>query len=104
MRGATMPLFLISILLFFSSAHAGDVENGKRKAETCTRCHGQSGLSNNDLWPNLAGQRESYILKQLKAFHDGDRIDPVMGPVSKMLNDQDMQDLAAYFSQLKGAQ
>jgi cytochrome c553 len=99
-----MYTFLFMLIFAFSSAYAGDVESGKRKAATCTACHGPSGLSTNDLWPNLAGQRVGYVLQQLKAFHDGVRSDPLMSPVSKMLSDQDMQDLAAFFAQLKGPQ
>ncbi len=64
-------------------------------------CHGAAGISPNDLWPNLAGQKEGYLLKQIKAFRDGDRIDAMMAPMVKPLTDADVENLAAYFSSLK---
>ena len=59
------------------------------------------GISPNDQWPNLAGQKEGYLLKQIKAFRDGERIDPMMAPMVKPLSDTDVENLAAYFSSLK---
>jgi cytochrome c553 len=93
------------LIFFYLSAaaiptYAADI---KAKAAACTACHGEEGISANSLWPNLAGQKEDYLLKQLKAFHERTRIDPLMSPVSQALSDQDMKDLAAYFSNLKGA-
>lgn len=82
---------------------AGDATKGKTKAATCVACHGMDGNSANPMWPSLAGQHESYIYKQLKNFKDGKdakdgRHDPSMAPMVAPLSDQDMQDLAAYFS------
>jgi cytochrome c553 len=73
------------------------------KAATCVACHGENGVSANDLWPSLAGQKEGYLVKQLKAFHDGTRADPLMTPISKMLSDREIQELAAYYATLKGS-
>lgn len=77
---------------------AGDAAAGKAKSATCAGCHGADGHSNNPLWPNLAGQKEAYIVKQLKAFRDGTRNDPMMSPMAKPLSDADIDNLAAYFS------
>jgi cytochrome c553 len=52
------------------------------------------------MWPNLAGQKEGYLVKQLKAFRDGVRTDPMMSPMAKPLTDDDIENLAAYFSSL----
>lgn len=79
---------------------AGDPEAGKAKSSTCVACHGQAGVSNNPIWPNLAGQKEQYLVKQITAFRDGARQDPMMSPMAKPLSDQDIADLAAYFSGL----
>ncbi|MGA7800630.1 MAG: cytochrome c [Gammaproteobacteria bacterium] len=79
---------------------AGDVAAGQAKAGTCAGCHGADGISVNPLWPNLAGQKEAYIIKQLKAFRDGVRTDPLMTPMAKPLSDADMENLAAYWSSL----
>lgn len=78
----------------------GSAEAGKAKSITCTACHGPQGNSVNPLWPNIAGQSASYILTQMKAFKDGSRSDPLMGPQAMLLSDEDMHDLAVYFESL----
>jgi cytochrome c553 len=82
------------------AAAAGDAEAGKVKAASCAGCHGPEGVSSNPMWPNLAGQKEGYLVKQLKAFRDGVRTDPMMSPMAKPLTDDDIENLAAYFSSL----
>ncbi|WP_461482417.1 c-type cytochrome [Porticoccus sp.] len=79
---------------------AGDVAAGQTKAMACAACHGASGISASDMWPNLAGQKAGYLAKQLKAFRDGTRTDPVMSSMAKTLSDQDIDDLAAYYASL----
>jgi len=93
-------LFL-ALALSGVSAAQGDAAAGKAKAGTCVACHGPEGISPNDLWPNLAGQRHAYLIKQMKAFKDGTRSDPMMSPMAAPLSDADIQDLAAYFSSLR---
>jgi len=56
-----------------------------------------------ELWPNLAGQGHTYLVKQLKEFHNGTRKDPLMEPMAKPLSEQDMENLAAYYAGLKPA-
>jgi cytochrome c553 len=82
------------------SALAGDAVAGKSKAASCAGCHGATGVSNNPMWPNLAGQQAGYLAKQLRAFRDGSRSDPMMGPMAKPLSDADIDNLAAYYSSL----
>jgi cytochrome c553 len=77
---------------------AGDIEAGKAKSATCLACHGADGNSVNPVWPKLAGQHPSYIQKQLHSFKAGDRKDPLMSPMAAPLTDEDMANLAAYFS------
>jgi len=80
------------------SLAAGSKDAGQAKAATCGACHGMDGNSVNPEWPNLAGQHETYILKQLTAFHGGQRQNPLMSPMAAILGEQDMADLAAFFS------
>jgi cytochrome c553 len=91
-----------SVLLLGASISmaGGDAAAGKTKAATCAACHGAAGVSANPMWPNLAGQKEAYLAKQLKAFRDGTRSDPMMTGMAKPLSDADIADLAAYFSGL----
>lgn len=77
---------------------AGDPVAGKTKSATCAACHGADGNSVNPTWPKLAGQHESYIKKQLTNFRDGVRVDASMSPQAANLSDQDIEDLAAYYS------
>ncbi len=80
---------------------AADVEAGKAKSVTCAACHGGNGISAIPIYPNLAGQKAAYTAKQLKAFRDGQRSDPVMAPMAKPLSDTDIENLAAYYESLK---
>jgi cytochrome c553 len=92
-------LSLVAAFGWTSSAlAAGSKEAGQAKAATCSACHGMDGNSLNPEWPNLAGQHPSYIVKQLKDFKAGTRQNPLMSPMAMILSDEDMADLAAYFS------
>ena len=97
------PLIVLTVLCclpFISYAAGGDAAAGKAKSMTCMACHGAKGISNNDIWPNLAGQKYGYLVKQIKAFRDGDRKDPMMAPMVAPLSDDDIKNLAAFFSGL----
>lgn len=97
-----MTRFTLLVLLLGLSlgVSAGDAAAGKAKAITCAACHGANGISPNDLWPNLAGQKKAYLIKQIKAFRDGDRLDPMMLPMVKPLTDEDIENIATYFNSL----
>jgi cytochrome c553 len=97
---------LISLLALFAVAinaqAAGDAEAGKAKAQVCFSCHGVNGNSMNPVWPNLAGQHEGYIAKQLADFKAGtQRNDPLMMGQVMSLSPQDMADLGAFFAKQK---
>jgi cytochrome c553 len=98
-----MKKLAIAALVVFgtaSAAHAaGDATAGKDKSATCVACHGADGNSVVPTFPKLAGQHESYIVKQLSDFHDGKRSDPTMTAMAAPLSEQDMADLAAFSSQ-----
>lgn len=92
---------LATTVLMASPAFAGDAAAGKAKSAMCAACHGASGVSALPMYPNLAGQKEAYIIKQLKDFKAGTRKDPVMSSMAAPLSDEDVVNLAAYFSSLK---
>lgn len=91
-------------LLLASSlpALAGDPEQGQKKAQTCTACHGPDGNSASPEFPRIAGQHYDYLVKALKDYKSGARKSPVMAPMVANLTRRDMEDLAAYFSSQKG--
>ena len=83
------------------STQAADIEAGKAKAATCAACHGANGISAIPTYPNLAGQKEAYIVAQLKAFKSGARDNAIMKPMATMLTEEDMKNVAAYYASLK---
>jgi cytochrome c553 len=105
MSGGLMGLcsFALAALLVVSNSvcMAGDVKAGRAKALMCQTCHGIDGLSKVPDAPNIAGQTESYLVGQLQAFKSGARQAEAMSLVASTLADQDIQDLAAYFSAIE---
>ncbi len=93
-----------SALILAASANvaiAGDAAAGKAKAASCNACHGANGISAIPTYPNLAGQKEAYLAKQMKAFKDGTRKDPTMNAMAKPLSDADIANLSAHYAGLK---
>jgi cytochrome c553 len=82
------------------TAAAADAAAGKEKASKCMTCHGVNGISTTPLVPNLAGQKEAYIVKALKDYRDGKRDNSIMRSMASSLSDADIADLAAFFSSL----
>ncbi len=96
---------LLSALLLVTTGSAlagGDAAAGEKKAMLCMSCHGAKGISASPLWPNLAGQKDAYLVKQLKDFKKGAREDSMMVMMAKQLSEDDMENLAAYYSSLPG--
>jgi cytochrome c553 len=98
---AKLAATLICAAAFGSSVPAlaaGTKEAGQTKSTPCIACHGVDGNSANPEWPSIAGQQESYLVDQLKAFRAGARQNPLMTPMAAALSDQDIDDLAAWYS------
>lgn len=76
----------------------GSVEAGQARAVTCAACHGPEGRSVNPQWPSLAGQNAPYIVKQLQAYKEGSRTDPLMTAQAQGLSEEDMRNLAVYYA------
>lgn len=93
---------LLATLSTFS--HAGDAAAGKVKSATCAGCHGVEGKAQLPENPNLAGQGEKYLLKQLKEFSSGARENAVMAGMVSTLSEEDMEDIAAYYASLPAVQ
>jgi len=102
MKNTSLILSLVLLTGPVNMAFAGgDVSLGKKKSATCSLCHGSNGISTKDNYPNLAGQKEAYLVKALTDFRDGARKDPLMSSIAKALSDDDINNLAAYFNSLK---
>ncbi|MFN0313847.1 MAG: c-type cytochrome [Burkholderiales bacterium] len=80
-------------------AAAGDPQKGQQIAsQVCAACHGPDGNSFLAVNPNLAGQHPDYLVKQIKNFKSGDRKNPVMAGMVASLSDEDIKNVAAYYS------
>lgn len=93
-------LLLIGAVVLSAPSFAADIAAGKAKAATCAACHGAKGVSAIPMYPNLAGQKEQYLAKQLRDFKSGTRKDPVMGAMAMPLTEADIVNLSAYFASL----
>jgi cytochrome c553 len=82
---------------------AADINMGKTKSVTCAACHGNKGISMIPMYPNLAGQKEQYLVLQIKAFRDGERKNMVMSAMASGLSDTDIINLSAYYASLDPA-
>ena len=101
MKGATTVAAALALLAAAPLALAQDAAAGKAKAAACTACHGPLGIAVAPDAPNLAGQPESYLVEQLKAYRGGARKHEIMSLMAKPLTDADIANLAAWFSSVK---
>ncbi|WP_448678589.1 c-type cytochrome [Pseudomonas nicosulfuronedens] len=102
-----MNKLIVSLLLtlgLVGVAHAaGDAKAGQAKAAVCGACHGADGNSMAPNFPKLAGQGERYLLKQMHDIKDGKRTVLEMTGLLTNLSDEDLADIAAYFSSQNGS-
>jgi cytochrome c553 len=97
-------LFLGLALACCTAAQAsGNPEAGKAKAQTCAACHGPDGSQPiAPMYPILAGQHANYLSHALSEYKSGKRKNPIMAGFAGPLSEEDIADLAAYFSQQPG--
>ena len=100
MRNAITRYLIVLLLAVSMPAFAGDIDAGRSKSLLCVSCHGAEGVSDNEAWPNIAGQNVGYLIKQIQDYRAGRRNDPWMSPIATELSDQEIDDLATYFSGL----
>jgi cytochrome c553 len=93
---------VVALSLAAGPAFAGNAEAGKQKSAPCAACHGADGNSAVPDFPRLAGQQPDYLVKALKDYQSGARKNAIMAPQAANLTDQDIADLAAYFSTQNG--
>jgi cytochrome c553 len=84
-----------------ASALDARAKAGQKKAVTCEACHGKHGVSVSPQYPNLAGQYADYIVQVLHEYKDGQRQNAIMKGMASQLSDEDMRDIAAYYSAQK---
>jgi cytochrome c553 len=97
---------LIAALAFVAVAPtdalaAGNAAAGRQKALMCQTCHGLDGKAKIPEAPNLAGQSEVYLVKALQDYRSGARKNDMMSLVAPTLKDNDIDDLAAFYSAIE---
>jgi len=92
--------FAVSLSMLFSLPvlALGDADAGKSKAAICAACHSADGNSIVPNWPKIAGQHAQYLERQVTLIKGGSRPVPEMAGIVIGLSDQDIADIAAYFS------
>ncbi len=80
----------------------GNADAGKIKSATCAGCHGANGVSSVPTFPTLAGQYQTYLVYALEAYKSGARKNAMMNGFAANLTDEDIADLAAFFSKQDG--
>ena len=100
-----MNKFCVSILTSLFLALVGPLLNaqgdpaaGQAKSALCATCHGVDGNSDLSVTPKIAGQNYKYIVKQLQDYKSGARANATMSAMVAALSEQDMMDIAAWFS------
>ncbi|MCE5232446.1 MAG: cytochrome c [Mizugakiibacter sp.] len=78
----------------------GNPDDGQKKAAACFACHGADGNATDPQYPRLAGQYADYLEQALHEYKNGNRKNPIMVGFAATLSEQDIQDVAAYFSGL----
>ena len=100
-RFIILALFAV-IGLPASSIHAGDLTIGKAKAQSiCQTCHGMNGQATTAMVPNLSGQQKQYLIIQLEAYRSGKRQHAQMNIIAQMLTDDDIDNVAEWYSNIK---
>lgn len=104
MKKINYVLIALLVVPFVGSASEdADSVSGKELSAYCIGCHGEFGIASISSNPNLAGQNKEYLEYALKAYRSGDRrggLAVVMRPNAKGLSDQDIRDLASFYSNL----
>ena len=79
------------------------VDAGKKITFFCANCHGDDGVSKTADVPNLAGQNPAYLLEQIRKFGNGERKDPFMQGLIKVLKGEERIQVALYYASVKVA-
>ncbi len=98
-------ILIAAVFSLLAPAHllAGDLARGKEINKTCALCHGQYGQGTpGGISPRLAGLPKYYLVKAIKEYRDGKRVNLLMDTTSgiKSMTDQDIEDISDYLSRI----
>ncbi len=102
---ATLSTLVMTLVMFPVSAEVNQeqFELGKQKAKVCMTCHGADGISIQDPYPNLRGQKVEYLISSLKDYQTRERTSGLailMQQQADTLSDQDIRDISYFYSML----
>ncbi|KAB0479703.1 cytochrome c [Vibrio sp. IB15] len=102
---AALSPLLLTLVMFPVSAEINQeqFELGKQKAKVCMTCHGDDGISTQDPYPNLRGQKMGYLISSLKDYQTRERtsgLAVLMQQQADTLSDQDIRDISYFYSNL----
>ena len=100
--GRIAVILLAAAAWGIAGADAADLGHGRKIAMTkCQMCHGLDDQAKLPEAPNLSGQTELYLVKELNAFRTGERKNDTMSLVAPTLSDDDVADVAAYYAAIE---
>jgi len=94
-------LIAFALIALAAPAQAADAAAGKALAGKCKTCHGVDGIAKIPIAPHIAGESTVYLETQLKAFRSGKREHEIMSVVAKDLTDEEIANLAAWYSSIR---
>ncbi len=101
LRSLLTALIALAVIAYAASAGwAADPKAGRKKAAACQTCHGIDGIAKIPIAPHIAGESQIYLETQLKAFRSGKRVHEIMSIIASQLSDEDIADLAAWYSSI----
>lgn len=92
---------LVCMVAYAPFAFAGKLTQDSELVQKCGACHGVDGNSSLPIAPNLAGQLQGYLLRQLKELKIHERVNETMASVVDPLSESDIRNLAEYYSEQK---
>jgi cytochrome c553 len=100
MRATLLVAAVLAGAPLTAAAQGSYPNTGRDLAASCAICHGTNGVNAGGM-PNLAGQPQDYLARQLRDFRDGKRPATIMHQISKGLTEQQIQAVTAYWSAQK---
>lgn len=102
MKHSVAAAALVAAVCLASASYAADPAAGKKLASgMCAVCHGVDGIAKNPDAPHLAAENVAYLMRQLKAFKSGERKHEQMSIIAQGLSDDQMANVAAWYSSIK---
>lgn len=101
---AILALSTLTLPGLLHAATEGNASRGAEAAGVCVACHQQGGSGKHneqgESWPQLAGLDAGYLARQLRHYKSGQRKNATMKPFANMLSDQQIADVAQYYSEM----